>query len=74
MRDKRDRLQTGGTLGKMGKEPRLDQAAHMANSRGQRGLKESEMEEGLGDWLARPLTSQRLRATQQLVQGHKTNE
>lgn len=40
VRDKRHRLQTGGMLGKRGGEPGLDQAAHMAHSRGQRGLKE----------------------------------
>ena len=39
VRDKRPRLQTG-VVGKMGKEPGLDQAAHLAHSRGQRELKE----------------------------------
>lgn len=53
MRDKKHRLQTGGRLGKMGGEPGLDQAAHMANSRGQHGLKEFRTRKGgLRDQLA----------------------
>jgi len=39
VRDKRPRLQTG-VVGKMGEEPGLDQAAHLACSRGQRELKD----------------------------------